>query len=82
MVRRAETWMPKLASGSSVVLNLSDAWRRGELTLSFYQERLLIRVEDEISLKLCQRFAGQSPSKLPAPAESVTVRTAAVFEAS
>lgn len=29
----------KLASDSSVVLNLSDAWRRDELTLSLYQER-------------------------------------------
>ena len=57
MVHLAEKWMPELARDSSVVLNLSDAWRRGELTLSFYQERLLIRFEDEISLNLCQRFA-------------------------
>ena len=39
MLRLAETWMPELASNSSVVLNLSDAWRSGEPTLSFYQER-------------------------------------------
>ena len=66
--------MRNFASDLSVVLNLGDAWRRGEPTLSFYQERLLIRFEVEPGLKFCQRFAWQSPSKLPAPAEWVTVR--------
>jgi len=42
--------------------------------LSLYQERLLIRFEDELGLKLCQRFAWHNTAKLPAPAERVTVR--------
>ena len=58
MVRPAETWMFKLAGDSSVVLNLGDAWRRGEPTLSFYQERWLIRVEDELGLKLSNGSRG------------------------
>ncbi|NBJ13921.1 site-specific DNA-methyltransferase [Microvirga arsenatis] len=74
MVRLAETWMPKLAKDSSVVLNLGDAWRRGEPTLSLYQERLLIRFEDELGLNLCQRFAWQNSARLPNPAEWVTIR--------
>jgi site-specific DNA-methyltransferase (cytosine-N4-specific) len=74
MVRLAETWMPKLTKDGSVVINLGDAWRRGEPTLSLYQERLLIRFEDELGLKLCQRFAWQNPARLPNPAEWVTVR--------
>jgi site-specific DNA-methyltransferase (cytosine-N4-specific) len=57
MLRLAEQWMPKLAKDASVVLNLGDAWRRGEPTLSLYQERLLIKFEDELGLKLCQRFS-------------------------
>jgi DNA modification methylase len=74
MLRLAEQWMPKLAKDASVVLNLGDAWRRGEPTLSLYQERLLIQFEDELGLKLCQRFAWQNPARLPNPAEWVTVR--------
>jgi site-specific DNA-methyltransferase (cytosine-N4-specific) len=74
MLRLAEQWMPKLAKDASVVLNLGDAWRRGEPTLSLYQERLLIKFEDELGLKLCQRFSWQNPARLPNPAEWVTVR--------
>ncbi|QRM34753.1 site-specific DNA-methyltransferase [Microvirga sp. VF16] len=74
MLRLMEHVMPKISKDGSVVLNLGDAWRRGEPTLSLYQERLLIKFEDELGLKLCQRFSWQSPSKLPAPAEWVTVR--------
>ncbi len=73
-LRLAEQWPRKLAGDGSVVLNLGDAWRKGEPTLSLYQERLLIRLEDQLGLKLCQRFAWNNPSKLPAPAEWVTIR--------
>lgn len=74
MLRIAEQWPRKLTKDGSVVLNLGDAWRRGEPTLSLYQERLLIKLEDELGLKLCQRFAWNNPAKMPAPAEWVTVR--------
>jgi site-specific DNA-methyltransferase (cytosine-N4-specific) len=70
----AQEWPRKLTKTWSVVLNLGDAWRRGEPTLSLYQERLLIKLEDELGLKLCQRFAWQNTAKLPAPAVWVTVR--------
>jgi site-specific DNA-methyltransferase (cytosine-N4-specific) len=74
LLRAAQEWPRKLTKTGSVVLNLGDAWRRGEPTLSLYQERLLIKLEDELGLKLCQRFAWQNTAKLPAPAEWVTVR--------
>ena len=70
----ARTWPRILAADGSVVLNLGDAWRRGEPTVSLYQERLLLRLEDEVGLRLCQRAAWHNPSALPAPAEWVTVR--------
>lgn len=73
-LRIAEGWGRKLAKNGSVVINLGDAWRRGEPTLSLYQERLLIRLEDELGMKLCQRFAWQNPAKMPVPAEWVTIR--------
>jgi len=63
-----------LSDDGSLVLNLADVWNPGEATLSLYQERLLIKLEDELGLKLCQRFAWQNPSKLPGPAQWVTVQ--------
>lgn len=62
-----------LADDGSLVLNLADVWNPGEATISLYQERLLIKLEEELGLKLCQRFAWQNPSKLPAPAQWVTI---------
>lgn len=73
-LRIAEQWPRKLARDGSVAINLADVWRKGEPTISLYQERLLVRLEDELGLKLCQRFAWQNPSKMPVPAEWVTVR--------
>lgn len=74
LLRLVEKWPRKLTRDGSIVLNLADVFERGQPTLSLYQERLLIRLEDELGLKLCQRFAWQNPSKMPAPAEWVTVR--------
>ncbi|TAL80690.1 MAG: DNA methylase [Candidimonas sp.] len=74
LLRIADTWPRKMTSNGSVVLNLGDAYNRGEPSLSLYQERLLIRLEDELGWKLCQRFAWHNPSKMPTPAEWVTVR--------
>ena len=73
LLRIAETWPRKLKQNGSVVLNLGDAFNRGEPTLSLYQERLLIRLEDELGWKLCQRFAWHNPARMPTPAQWVTV---------
>lgn len=73
MLRMIEPMRNVLADDGSLVINLADAWNPGEATLSLYQERLLIRLEDELGLKLCQRFAWENPSKLPSPAQWVTI---------
>lgn len=73
-LRIAEQWPRKLTPDGSVVINLADVWHAGEPAISLYQERLLLRLQDELGLKLCQRFAWRNPGKLPAPAEWVTVR--------
>lgn len=74
LLRIAETWPRKLAANGSVVLNLADVQNCGEPTISLYQERLLIRLEDELGWRLCQRYAWQNPAKLPVPAEWVTIK--------
>ena len=70
----AKEWPKKLTPDGSIVLNLGDAFEAGRPTLSLYQERLLVKLVDEVGLRLCQRFAWQSPSRMPAPAEWVTIR--------
>lgn len=73
MLRTVEPMRKVLTDNGSLVLNLADVWNPGEATLSLYQERLLIRLEDELGLRLCQRFVWENPSKLPAPAQWVTI---------
>lgn len=70
----AKDWPRKLTSTGSIVLNLADVWERGRPSLSLYQERLLLRLVDDLGLRLCARYAWLNPSKLPAPAEWVTIR--------
>lgn len=73
-LRLAEQWPRKLAKNGSIVLNLGDVWQPGLPVQSLYQERLLVKLEEVMGLKLCQRYAWENPSKMPAPAEWVTVR--------
>jgi site-specific DNA-methyltransferase (cytosine-N4-specific) len=70
----AKDWPRKLTSSGSIVLNLADVWERGRPSISLYQERLLLRLVDDLGLRLCARYAWLNPSKMPAPAEWVTVR--------
>lgn len=67
-------WKTRLAPGGSLVLNLGDVWEKGRPSLDLYAERLLIRLVDDLGFNLSQRFEWQNPSKLPAPAEWVTIR--------
>src|SRR5207237_6559631 len=68
-----------LRPDGSFVLELGSAWNRGSGTRSLYQYELLLR--------LCQRFhLAQdcywfNPSKLPTPAEWVTIRRTRVKDA-
>lgn len=70
----ASEWPKKLTQDGSIVINLADVWEKGRPSISLYQERLLIRLVEDLGLRLCQRYAWLNPSKLPAPAEWVTVR--------
>jgi site-specific DNA-methyltransferase (cytosine-N4-specific) len=70
------TWKRVLAEDGSLFLNLGDVWLpgAGAGTQSLYQERLLLELVDRMGYHLVQKLAWENPSKLPAPAEYVTVR--------
>ena len=63
-----------LTPDGSLFLNLGDTWERGRPTLSLYQERLLLALCDQLGFRLAQRLVWHNPSRLPGPAEWVTVR--------
>jgi site-specific DNA-methyltransferase (cytosine-N4-specific) len=64
----------KLCHDGSLVLNLGPVWQPGQPSTSLYAERLLIKLCDEIGYHLAQKFYWHNPSKMPSPAEWVTVR--------
>ena len=72
-MRIAEQWPRKLTEDGSIVLNTMDVWKQGRPQVSLYQERLILALE-EAGIGLAQRFQWHNPSKLPSPAEWVTVR--------
>lgn len=74
LLDHARDWRRLLRPDGSLVLNTADAWRPGSPTLSLWQERLLLRLCDELGFHLAGKFAWHNPSKMPSPAEWVTVR--------
>jgi DNA modification methylase len=70
----ARDWPRKMTPDGSLVLNLADVWNPGVPTMSLYQERLILRLAEDLGFRLAQRFAWLNPSKMPTPAEWVTVR--------
>ncbi|MBI2881312.1 MAG: site-specific DNA-methyltransferase [Candidatus Tectomicrobia bacterium] len=69
-----------LKSDGSFVLDLGGTWNRGYPTRSLYQYEVAIRLTQEL-FHLAQEFYWYNPSKLPSPAEWVTVRRVRVKDA-
>ncbi len=63
-----------LKESGSLVIDIGGAWIPGQPTRSLYHYELLIMLCREIGFHLAQDFFWWSPSKLPTPAEWVTVR--------
>lgn len=68
MCASIEPLVRSLAPGGSVVLNLTnDAFVTGSPARSTYLERLVIAMEDRLSLHLMDRLVWSNPSKAPGP---------------
>jgi DNA modification methylase len=61
----AAAWKAKLKSTGSLVLNLQDVYEPGKPTLQLYQEKLVLRLVEELGWHLCQKLIWHSPSKIP-----------------
>ena len=59
---------------ASLVIDIGGAWNKGYPTRNLYHFKLLIMLCEEVGFHLAQDFYWWNPSKLPTPAEWVTVR--------
>jgi DNA modification methylase len=65
----------------SLVIDIGGAWISGQPTRSLYHYELLIMLCREFGFHLAQEFFWWNPSRLPTPAEWVTVRRIRVKDA-
>ncbi|MEM1392942.1 MAG: site-specific DNA-methyltransferase [Cyanobacteria bacterium P01_D01_bin.116] len=70
----ADEFKRVLVENGSFVLDLGGAYLRGNPIRSIYQYELLVRLCKEVGFYLAQEFYHYNPSRLPTPAEWVTIR--------
>lgn len=63
-----------LQDSGSLVIDIGGSWIPGNPSRSLYHFKLLVMLCEEFDFHLAQEFYWWNPSKLPAPAEWVTVR--------
>ena len=77
----AEEFRRILVENGSLVIDIGGSWNKGEPTRSLYHFKLLIMLCEEYGFHLAQEFYWWNPSKLPTPAEWVTIRRIRVKDA-
>ncbi len=77
----AEQFARVLKDSGSLVIDIGGSWNRGTPTRSLYHFKLVVMLVEEIGLHLAQEYFWWNPSKLPTPAEWVTVRRVRVKDA-
>ncbi len=77
----AEQFARVLKDSGSLVIDIGGSWNRGSPTRSLYHFKLVIMLVEELGLHLAQEMFWWNPSKLPTPAEWVTVRRVRVKDA-
>ncbi len=77
----AEDFHRVLKDDGSLVIDIGGAWNKGYPTRNLYHFKLLIMLCEEVGFHLAQDFYWWNPSKLPTPAEWVTVRRVRVKDA-
>jgi site-specific DNA-methyltransferase (cytosine-N4-specific) len=70
-----------LKPSGSLVIDIGGAWIPGQPTRSLYHFELLLMLCKEVGFHLAQEMFWWSPSRLPTPAEWVTVRRVRVKDA-
>ncbi len=76
-----EAFRRVLKPNGSLVIDIGGAWIEGQPARSLYHFKLLIMLCEDFGFHLAQDFYWWNPSKLPTPAEWVTVRRVRVKDA-
>ena len=63
-----------LSEDGSIVIEIGNSWEKGIPAFSTVPIEALLRFKRESGLYLCQEFICHNPSRLPSPAEWVTVK--------
>lgn len=82
-------WLSKYASilrdflnpTGSIVIELGNAWNKGEPTMSTIAIEALLAFKKKANLHLCQEFVCFNPARLPSPAQWVNVERCRVKDA-
>lgn len=77
----AEIFCRILKDAGSLVIDIGGAWNKGQPTRNLYHFKLLIMLCEDYGFHLAQEMYWWNPSKLPTPAEWVTVRRIRVKDA-
>lgn len=70
-----------LKDSGSLVIDIGGAWISGQPTRSLYHYELLLMLCKDLGFHLAQEFFWWNPSRLPTPAEWVTIRRIRVKDA-
>lgn len=65
IVSLCEQWKPLLKPDGSLILNLGECFVPNAPVISLYQERMLLRLHQELGFNLAQRFTWYNPCKPP-----------------
>lgn len=77
----AQLFKKILKPEGSLVIDIGGSWIPGQPTRSLYHYELLIMLHKKFGFHLAQDFFWWSPSRLPSPAEWVTIRRVRVKDA-
>ena len=70
-----------LCPDGSIVIELGNAWERGQPTMTTLGVEALIAFQKAADLRLCQEFVWYNPARLPSPAQWVNVERIRVKDA-
>jgi DNA modification methylase len=70
-----------LTDDGSIVIELGNAWEKGEPVMSTLTFKALLKFLENGELHLCQQFICYNPARLPSPAQWVTIERIRVKDA-
>jgi site-specific DNA-methyltransferase (cytosine-N4-specific) len=65
----------------SLVVEIGNAWDKGQPTMSTLPIETLIQIKNQAELNVCQQFIWNNPNKLPGPATWVNIKRIRVKDA-